>query len=342
MLDGAERRAAVRHRIGTARKAPLKHGRLSMTTLNDTMVCGPGRIAGRPDRIFWIKRCGPFMTCNMLRGSLFAFAAALALAAVPVRAGQDDVVADVTTCLVKPKQIVQLGSSVFGVLAELTVDRADAVKKGQVVGKLDTSVEQAQMALDNYRAKNTAQIEAARADLEWNMRELARRQKLASNMWSKVNDVDEAATKVEQDKIAIRKAEDDQRIAELEAARSEAQFNLKLIRSPISGVVSDIKLMPGEFIYETTPIMTLAQLDPLNADLVLPARRYHSVKPGAVAELRLLPPVDRTVEARVDAVDPLIDPASDTFRVRLTLPNPGNGIPAGVRCTAKFPEAPDE
>ena len=52
-----------------------------------------------------------------------------------------ELLADSTACLVKPKQVVQLGSSVFGVLAELRVGRADVVTKGQIIGKLDTSVE---------------------------------------------------------------------------------------------------------------------------------------------------------------------------------------------------------
>jgi multidrug efflux pump subunit AcrA (membrane-fusion protein) len=102
-------------------------------------------------------------------------------------------------------------------------------------------------------------------------------------------------------------------------------------------VVTDIKLLPGEYIYESTPIMTIAQVDPLSVELVLPAEKYRLLKPGDLAELHLLQPMDRTVQARIEVVDPLIDPASDTFRVRLALPNPGNEIPAGVRCMAKLP-----
>jgi multidrug efflux pump subunit AcrA (membrane-fusion protein) len=48
------------------------------------------------------------------------------------------------------------------------------------------------------------------------------------------------------------------------------------------------------------------------------------------------------VKVKVDAIDPVIDASSDTFRVRLVLPNPGNAIPAGVRCTARTSDAPDE
>jgi RND family efflux transporter MFP subunit len=248
------------------------------------------------------------------------------------------IAADVTTCLAKPKQVIQLGGPVFGILAEVFVDRTDVVKRGQLVAKLDTTVEEAQVALDRFRAKNTTQIEAAQTDLAWNERELARRQKLADIKFARMNETDEIATKVEQDRIAIRKAEVDLKTAALEADRSESQLKLKMIKSPVDGVVTEIKLMPGEFINETTPIMTIAQIDPLSVDVVLPAERYKAVKVGLTAELRLYAPVDDTFEATVDAVDPIIDAASDTFRVRLALPNPGNAIPAGVRCSVRLPD----
>jgi RND family efflux transporter MFP subunit len=247
--------------------------------------------------------------------------------------------ADSSACLVKPKQVVQLGSSVFGVLAELKVERADVVARGQVLGKLDTTIEEAQLALDQLKAQNTAPLRAAQADLAWNQRELARRQKLAENMWSKANDIDESRTKVAQDEIAIDKAQDERKIAELEAAKSQAHYNLKLIRSPFDGVVTEVKLQPGEYIYETTPVLTLAQVDPLIVDLVLPGKLYGSVRLGENVELRLMFPVDKTVRSKIEIVDPIIDAASDTFRVRLALANPGNAIPAGIRCVANLPDA---
>jgi RND family efflux transporter MFP subunit len=249
------------------------------------------------------------------------------------------VTADVSTCLLRPRHLVQLGSPVFGVLAGVFVDRTEPVKQGQVVAKLDTTVEEAQLVLDRFHATNTAPLEAMKVDLAWNQRELARRQQLAGNMFSKANDIDEFVTKVEQDRIAIRKAEADLESAKDEVARSEAQLNLKIIRSPMDGVVTDVKLSPGEFIYEQTPIMTIAQVDPLMIDLVVPAERYHAVKVGMIGEVHLSQPVEASFPARVDAIDPVIDAASDTFRVRLLLPNPGNAIPAGIRCSVILPDA---
>jgi RND family efflux transporter MFP subunit len=259
--------------------------------------------------------------------------------ATPLQAVAGGVTADMSTCLLRPRYLVQLGSPVFGVLAAVFVDRTQSVKQGQVVAKLDTTVEETQLALDRFRATNTTQIEAIAVDMAWNQRELARRQQLVGNMFSKANDIDEYVTKVAQDRIALRKAEADLETAKHEVARSEAQLNLKIIKSPMDGVVTDVRLSPGEFIYEQTPIMTIAQVDPLMIDLVLSADRYHAVKIGMIGEVHLSQPVGASFPARVDAIDPVIDAASDTFRLRLLLPNPGNAIPAGIRCSVTFPDA---
>lgn len=287
------------------------------------------RLSGRLD-----KSGRLLCAASLLRWSLVAFSVA-----TPLQAFAGGVTADESTCLLRPRHLVQLGSPVFGVLARVFVDRTDAVKQGQVVAKLDTTVEETQLALDRTRAANTTEIDAMTADMAWNQRELARRQQLAGNMFSKANDIDEYATKVEQDRIAIRKAEFDLETAKQEVARSEAQLGLKIIKSPMDGVVTEVKLSPGEFIYEQTPIMTIAQVDPLMIDLVVPSNRYHAVKVGMIGEVHLSQPVEGSFPARVDAIDPVIDAASDTFRVRLLLPNPGNAIPAGSRCSVTLPDA---
>ena len=129
----------------------------------------------------------------------------------------------------------------------MLVDRGSVVREGQLVARLESSVEQAQLAIDRQRAANTTAIEAAKADLAWYGRELDRRTRLAGNMFSKANEIDEMTTKLEQARIAIRRGEADQRTAELEAMRAERQLALRSIRSPVNGVVTDIKLRPGEF-----------------------------------------------------------------------------------------------
>ena len=65
------------------------------------------------------------------------------------------------------------------------------------------------------------------------------------------------------------------------------------------------------------------------------AKRFSRLKVGQVIQVQL-PVLKQTVSAKVSTVDRVIDPASGTFRVRLTLPNPRNDIPSGLRCQVNF------
>ena len=78
--------------------------------------------------------------------------------------------------------------------------------------------------------------------------------------------------------------------------------------------------------------------DPLRVDaenLSVTGYRYEVVKQGG------LQPDGRQCWtfriANVALVDKVIEGASNTFRVRLSLPNPGNVLPAGLRCKAELP-----
>lgn len=47
----------------------------------------------------------------------------------------------------------------------------------------------------------------------------------------------------------------------------------------------------------------------------------------------------KVLTATVSVIDKVLDAASDTFGVRLELPNPTLELPAGVNCTVTFPIA---
>jgi len=89
-------------------------------------------------------------------------------------------------------------------------------------------------------------------------------------------------------------------------------------------------------------VMHLATLDPLHIDLLLPSSYFGQIVMGQ--ELMIKPEAEmiESSTAKVVIVDPLIDPASGTFRVQLEMKNPGNKIPAGIRCTAQTMNAVKE
>jgi multidrug efflux pump subunit AcrA (membrane-fusion protein) len=90
-------------------------------------------------------------------------------------------------------------------------------------------------------------------------------------------------------------------------------------------------MSPGEFV-DQKPILRLAAIDPLRVDVLVPAVAFGQVEVGMKGSV--LPELLQKREhiATVKTVDRVIDAATNTFRVRLELPNPGGALPAGLRC----------
>ena len=68
----------------------------------------------------------------------------------------------------------------------------------------------------------------------------------------------------------------------------------------------------------------------------MPGHLFGSIEPGMPAEIEPEAPAEGLHAATVDVVDPLIDAASGTFGVRLTLPNPDHAVPSGLKCKVRF------
>ena len=113
-------------------------------------------------------------------------------------------------------------------------------------------------------------------------------------------------------------------------------FEMRTIRSPVNGVVAKRDLTAGEYVGDKGPIMTVAQIDPLNVEVVVPVKRYGSIVRGMTAEVRPESPVGGIHTGTVVIVDKVIDAASGTFGVRVQVPNPNLALPAGLKCSVRF------
>ena len=75
---------------------------------------------------------------------------------------------------------------------------------------------------------------------------------------------------------------------------------------------------------------------------IMPVRVLKDIRVGMRAQVTPQIPGGEMHLANVTVVDRLVDAASNTFGVRLQLPNPDYAIPGGVRCDITFlPEAAD-
>ncbi len=238
-------------------------------------------------------------------------------------------------CLIEPHQMVELGTPVPGVIDRILVERADSVAVGQALVELESSVEQATLRHAEERAGMDATIKAHGADLNLARQNLKRMEQLFERRVIPSQKRDEARAEYE---VALRNyqvAKENQRLAQLELQTQQAKLARRIIRSPIDGVVVERMSTAGEFVDER-PLLTLAQLDPLRVEVLIPAPLFGSIAPGMWAQVNPEIAISELPRARVVTVDRLVDSASGTFRVTLDLPNPDQRIPGGLKCGVRF------
>jgi RND family efflux transporter MFP subunit len=210
--------------------------------------------------------------------------------------------------LIYPSEIVKVSSQVPGILETVSVERGDLVKKGEVLARLKSGQE-------------TAALDLATANVGFLKRKMERNIELARKKLISANENDELETEFKK--------------AELQLEEVKEKLKLRTILSTIDGVVAERLMAPGDYVGEA-PIFKLASLNPLKVEVVVPTRRYGSIKRGMKAEVRPELPVGGVSVGRVTIVDKVIDAASGTFIVRVDIANPDMKIPSGLKCRVRF------
>lgn len=210
--------------------------------------------------------------------------------------------------MIEPYEIVKVASQVPGIIESIPVERGQLVKKGQVLATLKSGVEKANVSL-------------AKAQAEFARRKLERNKELYASKQISEQERDEMQTELAKNEAQLQDAME--------------KLEMRTIRSTIDGVVVKRELSPGEYVSDK-PILVMAVINPLNVEVVVPARRYGTIRTGMTAEVRPEAPVGGVYRGKVVIVDKVIDAASGTYGVRVELPNASLKLPAGLKCKVRF------
>lgn len=252
------------------------------------------------------------------------------------------------------------------------VNRGDHVTKGQVLADLESrdlaaavadakgSLEQALATSRNVSAGNVPQeivkaqqdVQATKQALDAARKVFESRQQLQQQGALAQRLVDEAGVAFAQAQGQYETARkhlesvdgvsriEDVKAAEAQAASAkgkleaaEAQLSFAQIRSPVSGVVADRALFPGEMAQAGMPMITVMDVSSVTARVQVPLAEAGYVKVGQNA---IIQAVDSRMQAQgtVTVVSPAVDPNSTTVEVWVQAKNPGEKLRPGATVRA--------
>lgn len=211
---------------------------------------------------------------------------------------------DTLGCILEPSQKLEITSPIASVIDSVPLKRGMRVANGQLLFQLRSGVQR-------------ANVELAEAKAAFAKRNVERNEDLFD---------DDLLSSHEKDEI-----ETEMLIAGLELNVKKEELAMRSVHSPVDGVVVELHNHVGEYV-NSDPVLEIAVLDPLYVDVLMPMRNFNTFQQGQSLTVTLPSPLNTKHEAILSIIDPIIDPASGTFRMRLTLENDRYTIPAGVAC----------
>ena len=197
---------------------------------------------------------------------------------------------------------VEIKSEISGKIVKLNIPEAGMVSKGFLLVKIKDDDILAQLKKVELEEKLADQIEA-------------RQRKLLD-----INAISKEEFEISQNKVLTLKA--DKELLKVQLAKTE-------IRAPFSGKLGLKNISLGAYVTPATVITTLVQYNPIKVDFSVPEKYLNSVKLGSVVQFQ----TDGSVEkysAKIIAIDPKIDEALRTLKVRAMSQNAGNQLLPGM------------
>ena len=248
------------------------------------------------------------------------------------------------------------------------VKRGDHVREGQLLALLENrdlaaaaqeSKGQWSQAEANYRSTTAATIpeemKKAQADVQADKEALDAAQKVYENREKLYKDGALARKLVDDAQVAyvqarsqyetaqqhlealqsvgrqeqIRTAEAQVETAKAHYQGSQAQLSYAEIRSPLSGVIADRGVYPGEMANAGSPLLTVMDVSRVVARANIPQGQAGYLKTGDAATVTETGGTE-AVEGKVIVVSPAVDPNSTTVQVWVETANPGERLKPGV------------
>ncbi len=278
---------------------------------------------------------------SVIQGSLLVIG--LQASSLPLVAAETTAYSSIPAvdCVINPYRVVDIASPVAGVIEKIYVERSQQVAAGQVLAQLEASVERANVELARYRAGIQSEIGLGEVNINFDEQRKKRAESLLEEQNISVDNADQIEREVQLSKWKLKQARELADIRRLELRRAEEQLRQKSISAPFDGFVLDTFKYRGEYV-EDQAILRLAQLDPLVIEAIVPMENFGMIQPGMQAEVLAEVLLKDRLQGEVIAVDRIGDTASNTFGVKLRMPNPENRIPAGLKCVVKFLEMASE
>jgi membrane fusion protein (multidrug efflux system) len=215
---------------------------------------------------------------------------------------------------VDPQNGVTLAPEIAGTVKEIAVADGSSVAKGDLLLRMDTSSEE-------------AQLRAAEAQAEWAKVSAERLRKLREDKTVSQSELDQAEAALKQ--------------AQANADTISATIGKKTIRAPFAGKLGIWLVNLGASVDARRPLISLHSLAPIYVDFSLPQQNLAQVRTGLTVQVICDAYPGQKFSGTLTAINPDLDAATRSVTLRATFENTDELLRPGMfaRVEVVLPEA---
>ena len=227
---------------------------------------------------------------------------------------RSDTVVDAITATgqIEPLQSIELRPEVDGRLVEIMVREGALVTQGTALFKVDD-------------AELRAQVARAQADRDLAQQALTRTRALLA---------DKAAAPAD-----VERAEAQMRSTQAGLDLLQLRLDRTVVRAPFTGVAGQRLASLGDYVNNSTRLITLQTVHPQRAAFQVPERYAEQLKPGQRVLFRVAALPGRDFTGTVDFVDPRVQLPSRSITIKALVPNPRRELASGMFIEARLQTA---
>lgn len=218
---------------------------------------------------------------------------------------------------IQPFNQSQLRAEVAAVINEISVRRGESVKKGQLLARLDTSDVGARMR------EKQSNLESARSALK--LAEINREKAITLTQRGV-----KSQTALDEAENAWRNARANVAALEQQLAVARKSVNDTAIYAPIDGLVAERFVNPGERVAVDAKLFTIADLEMMEVEALVPARDVPQLRIGQKVVLHVEGFGDRNFDAHIERINPTAQSGSRSIPVYVLLKNPEHVLRGGM------------
>lgn len=198
---------------------------------------------------------------------------------------------------------VTLSTDLAGIVSEIAFESGSAVKKGDLLVKLDTQQEEAQLRSAEVR------LSFAETDFE-------RKSDLITKKAISESDLDTAQSQLKQMQASVEEM--------------KALVARKRLTAPFDGLVGIRQISLGQFVNPGAAIVPLQSLDPIFVEFSVPQQNFSALAVGKKLQFAVNGLAEGKFEGEITAIDSLVDPNTRNILIQGTVKNADHKLRPGM------------